>query len=133
MTKEPLYIISGDAVTAAEHNLFSFREAKDEWVKRILSRPHNPEPAKAMPSCASSSDELSSKEKQAAINEERAKALKKLTRIQFMVKHAWEGDRDTNPPDLGNILKFVEGFIAELRQQSGKPSGTEQQQRGREE
>ena len=56
----------------------------------------------------------------AAINEERAKALKKLTRIQFMVKHAWEGDRDTNPPDLGDILKFVEGFIAELRQQSGE-------------
>ena len=41
-----------------------------------------------------------------------------------------EGARRYNRPDLGGILKFVEGFIAELRQQTGQTSA--EQQRGRE-
>ena len=128
MTKE--YIISEEQLKEYIELNDIFRPNAMRLADKIRSRPYNPEPAKAMPSCASSSDELSSKEKQAAINEERGRALKKLIRIRSMVKHAWEGERDTNPPDLGGILKFVEGFIAELRQQTGQTSAEQQRGRG---
>ncbi len=45
------------------------------------------------------------------------RAIKELTRVRFMVRDSWEKPYSENPPDDGDILKFIDSRITALKRE----------------
>ena len=52
------------------------------------------------------------------------RAIKELTRVRFMVRDSWEKPYSENPPDDGDILKFIDSRITTLKREIRKKKVT---------